>query len=94
MESAAADDAPSSRFTGNLVSHHPVSLSRGRYFADQFSPAALDGCSSGVAFSGLETMKRAYAHAIAGGYRFIRTATRACCFARVIRVRSHGEHSK
>ncbi len=47
-----------------------LSLSRRRLADDQFSSAALYAFHAGIAFSGLETMRSAYAHAISTGYRF------------------------
>ena len=45
-------------------------LQNGRRAAHQFPSAALDPVHAGLRLLGLETMKRAYAEAIATGYRF------------------------
>ena len=50
--------------------HAGLPLSRGRHAADQFSPAALDAVHAGVGLLRSRDHERAYAHAIADGYRF------------------------
>ena len=68
----AATTASSARLTGETA----MFITPGYRFRavdvmhDEFSPAALDLFMLVSAFSGLDTMKRAYAHAIDAGYRF------------------------
>ena len=72
LESAAGEDGTIRPFDGETdhLHHAGLSLPRRRRADDQFPPAALDLFMLVAAFSGLDTMKRAYAHAIAAGYRF------------------------
>jgi S-adenosylmethionine:tRNA ribosyltransferase-isomerase len=80
LESAASDDGRLHAFSGETArfSSRPVTNSGCRHDAHQFPFAAFDAFMLVSAFSGLDTMKHAYAHAIAAGYRFYSMAMRVC----------------
>ena len=73
LESAADEDGALRAFRGRDrdLHHARLSLPRGRRAADQFPSAALDAVHAGLRLQRpASRCRRAYAHAIAAGYRF------------------------
>ena len=83
LESAAAEDGTIQPFTGDTA----IFITPGYRFRavdillTNFHLPRSTLFMLVSAFCGLETMKQAYAHAIAAATGSIPTATRACCFA-------------